>query len=98
MKVTPFTFTDDTVEGFHAKTKVMLHQWLINISAMAVYHAHIAYGSASYETKVFNDILDEWTKSYIIYEVPPSKNKEDSELVDYTMNHVMTCEYISSLY
>ena len=49
---------------------------------MAVYHAHIAYGSASYETKVFNDILDEWTKSYIIYEVPPSKNKEDSEEVE----------------
>ena len=59
-----FNLTKEKRE-IHIRINVLLMQWLVDISALAVHYGNIAYGNTSFESGVFNDILKIWTKFYM---------------------------------
>ena len=64
---------------------------------MAVYYADIAYGKASYEANVFNDILKMWKKSYTSRKSESGVHKDGNKPADYYENHMATRLCILSL-
>ena len=80
-----------------ANIGVILHDWLIYISKMALQYAYIAYGNDSFETKVFKDILEIWINPTTCNEPNSVKDNFNSFSVDYKTSHRLTRDYISLL-
>jgi len=94
LKESEYKSFDKPPEVFDANVDVILHQWLTYVSKMALQYAYIAYGNVSFETKVFEDILDIWVTPPIIHEPNLVNYKFNLRDIDYKKCHRLTREYI----
>ena len=92
-----YNLFDKSSEVFDANVDVVLHQWLTYVSKMALQYAYIAYGNVSFETKVFEDILDIWEKPPSFHEPNLGNHKFNLCAIDYKKCHMLTREFISIL-
>ena len=84
-------------QEIHIRINVLLMQWLVDISALALRYGNVAYGNPSFESGVFNDIFKIWMKFYACDDIHTSALEKPYDFEDIQKTHKSTQQAILSL-